>query len=73
MRLVVCNLDVVGMRIIEFVQSRLMDEEYGRMETIPVLLTVDDGTVENVGSLGGVSIEGSNALLTQVRIVYDED
>ncbi|GMH80705.1 hypothetical protein TrLO_g7033, partial [Triparma laevis f. longispina] len=64
-RLVVCNLDVVGMRIIEFVQSRLMDEEYGRMETIPVLMTVDDGTVENVGSFGGVSIEGSNTLLTQ--------
>ncbi|GMH81337.1 hypothetical protein TrST_g1933 [Triparma strigata] len=53
-RLLICNLDVVSMRIIEFVQSRLTGE-HGRMETIPVLLTVDDGTVAHVDSMASQS------------------
>jgi hypothetical protein len=42
-RLVVANLDVVAARIVEYVQSRF-DGPLGRMETIPVLLTVNEET-----------------------------
>ena len=41
------NLDVVAARIVEYVQSRF-EGPRGRMEAIPVLLTVNEETEEGV-------------------------
>ena len=45
-RLIVANLDVVSLRIVDYVESRLQNKSTSRMETIPILLTIDPSMVE---------------------------
>jgi hypothetical protein len=50
-RLIVAALDSVSVRIIEHVESRLSDPTVSRMETIPIILTVDPSTLDQAVSV----------------------
>jgi len=58
-RLIIASLDSVSVRIIDHIQSRLTDPHISRMETIPVILTVDPSTLEQANSVLTTSTDAS--------------